>query len=189
MLKKMIVVAAVLGMASVASAAMLSLSSVTLAPGETGTITVSIAGGANTIFQTDLILFIGDGGATVGGALTAPPAPEFVGGNLGAAWAGKGAVNQYYNADLGAGPEKLIAGNIGLTASGTIVDGELFTFQVKANEAGVFPVTFYADGTYLNGGTAPIELASAPGMITVTPEPAALALLGLGGLFIRRRRA
>jgi hypothetical protein len=181
-MRKIILAAvAVLAAANFASAAVLIAEPLVLNVGETGTLSIAITGG-ETISGAQTFVLIGNP-AAIGGTDTAPPAPQFVGGDLGSMWAGKNAPNQYDNSI-----DPLIASNVANPPAGTtaVANGQLFVFQVKANEMGTWPVTISLDNTIILGATA---VTAIDGLITVVPEPAAIALLGLGGLFLRRRHA
>lgn len=84
----------------------------------------------------------------------------------------------------------------GLTDSGkeqNIDDNEgvvRFAVIIEAGTVGAFPMNFDTLVTsFADADGAPIPVALANGLITITPEPASLGLLALGGLLgLRRRR-
>jgi hypothetical protein len=186
-MKKLLVLALVLGVASMASAAIVLQASNTLvSPGEVVTMTVVTTAGENVKGMT--IGLISEGGA--GG--TATPGSvnvKFV----------NGADAGYDGATLGLGGT---AGDIGYVngavdlpnwATGTLytysyqvsaaaAPGSMinFTFPDTSGDPYYFPTAITTDQDAVLG----IEGTS----LEVIPEPITIGLLALGGLFIRRRK-
>ncbi|NLF30339.1 MAG: PEP-CTERM sorting domain-containing protein [Planctomycetes bacterium] len=84
----------------------------------------------------------------------------------------------------------LNAGSIVLRPQGYAVQvGDVFDLWQQTNAAAVMNV---GDGSNISiegsALTLDTSLWASDGIVTVVPEPAGLALIGLGGLFIRRRR-
>jgi len=91
-----------------------------------------------------------------------------------------------------------IAGTAPVDVSLYVAAGQvLFSFDITAGAAGTtITVADYAGTNPYSPPPTPVatkwnavETTLAPLEITVVPEPMTMALLGLGGLFIRRRRA
>ena len=161
-MKKVLILMLVFGMASAANAIVYSLSGATLT--ETGTISVDVTGATADVYLALVIQSPGVVSPT-GGAdmLVGPAAPTLSG------WV--------------------------MDAPVSADDGEIWMF-------GTAPAELYVDGSWLTAGWSgatslvDIILYSTPDGQTYNeqaratvgvPEPMTIALLGLGGLFLRRR--
>jgi hypothetical protein len=190
--------------ASLASAATLSIAPIApVAPGGLIAVNVNISGGEQ-IAGAQTLLIIGDGGPKIGGTQDEATSPHIVqgvapidngaddstvigAGMIFAAVANGG--DQYFQLDVGSGPNPLAAGNGTTTASGTIpANGLLMRFMVDTSTAapGDYALELNLDNTTVIGAS---EVTVQGATLTIIPEPAS-ALLLIGALpFLRRRSA
>ena len=168
-MKKLVVLMLVVGMASLASAAF-TVSDQSVLVG--GTVAIGIE---NDIADADLSnFFVGLVGANASWDMTeniySPPVP----GSLATYQS-----NMYYGDALGTGELLWYS-----TLSGPVVDkygvGTLADFGLSADAVGTVDINLY-DGNLSLLDTATVT-------ITDIPEPITMALLGLGGLFLRRKK-
>jgi hypothetical protein len=164
-MKKLLVLLMVLGLVSSANAALsLSLSATTVAVGADVTLSVISDNGdgwlGDLVLSEDLVNWTAPIAAAYDGAVTILPAA----GNLAAL-----SMSQPNVAQISAG---------GLSPAP--VAGTQFTVAIKGVQPGTIFIDLQDDSTFA-------EIAG-PLTLTVTPEPITVALLGLGGLFLRRRK-
>jgi hypothetical protein len=165
-MKKLLVLFIVLGLAASAQAALtLSLSATTVAVN--GEVTFSVISDDTTNWIGDAIL------SENVGAWSDPIAASYVGNWAWTVHAGDGAQAPYTQV----GVARLAAG--GTTVLPTA--GTQFSVNIKGVQAGTIYVDLQDDSTFA-------EMANGPLTLVVTPEPITMALLGLGGLFLRRRK-
>ncbi|MBN1765957.1 MAG: PEP-CTERM sorting domain-containing protein [Sedimentisphaerales bacterium] len=168
-MKKLLAILLVLGMASMASAALsLSSSSVDILAG--GTATVYVVSDAADVWEG----YIGGSSAVDGGGATAftvtalaPAGPD------GYATADPYGYAGYYAVGaLDFNPEDTI----------TVTSGN--QFQIDASDADLTSGSSYDINVYADDWATVIDTVT----INIIPEPMTLSLLGLGGLLLRRRR-
>ena len=163
-MRKSLVLILVLGMATAASAVEVQVNGQTgevLVPGDTfATVTVVSEDAGSWLGY----LIVDEGGA---GALSQAEALAAA-GDLGATAA-------YTEAGWGGGYELLVAAS----PDGTIAEGTQFTAQYHYSD--------YVTGTTISLYIDP-EYAVPAASASIIPEPMAVVLLGLGGLFLRRRK-
>lgn len=158
-MKKLLVLALVMGVASLASAG------VELVPGleytvDTGTQTVTLTG-------TDVISFVMNFTVDSGVLSNGSTAAAFTTVNYDGMWA--------YGAWLGVS-----------AANTTAVSGDIFSIQYDAGATAITLVdSVYTGNAGINFGAGDVALN---GMVIEIPEPATMALLSLGGLFLARRK-
>ncbi len=159
-MKKLLVLVLVLGMSSMANAALTDiLSDIELQLSGTTVTIVGLDAGAESSWS--------DGGvytSVSNGTVSAPLTSNQNAGDLRAIqqWTG------YNGVDI----------RIGQGTGPALQTGEWFTFQYSGNVGDVFDIYDYTQG----GSTTPV------GTLTLLPEPMTIVLLGLGGLFLRRRK-
>jgi hypothetical protein len=155
---------------------------------------IILSGVGAPVTGADVLLIVGDGGATLGGDDLPATSPKIIGNTIlppGGIFATNNAGDNPFN-DFGNGPETQLGGNFTVTATGTVnaPDGSLLA-RFRIDTTGVpadgssFELTLLGDSTFLNG--EPVTIA--PTSITIIPERAS-ALLLIGALpFLRRRSA
>lgn len=178
-MKKLLVLLTVLAMAGTASAAMTIVAPASVVGGETFSIGINVAGGESALI-TDILAVAGNaaGVDATGVALASDK------------------VTPYFE-DLSADVDfQAFMGDLGITGTkgiyyyefvdvavppATLTDGSLIAnIMVTAGANGSDIVIALADGA--NG------VLRSQAVVQVIPEPMTIALLGLGGLFLRRRK-
>jgi len=167
MMRKLLVLILVLGMASAANAVLISVN------GQTGDAiqidetaipaTIAVVGEDTSSWLGYIIVAEGGAGA-LGNAQVLAAA-----GDLGSA-------NPYTEAGWGAGYELTIAAS----PTGAISVGDLVKFDYTAALGDTATIALYVDPEY--------GIPAAAVAVEVVPEPMTIVLLGLGGLFLRRRK-
>jgi hypothetical protein len=172
-MKKLLVLALVLSMASLASAALtLSISGPdSLMVGTQGTYTISYTGGTILASDVDITADIGTIGGGVIITTNRDEALDLVRVNPLSGYYQIAITNDLVGTDLGSPTASFV-----FTAPGTTG-----TAHLALSDNGQIDLDWVVLGNAVMGGKSVT--------ITPTPEPMTLALLGLGGLFIRRRSA
>ncbi len=186
MMKKLVVLMLVVGMASLASAGF-TMSSVTVNAGETAVLNLGadLIDAVNPLGenQRNFTVMLGqpdvDAGLSLGGTATAGAAGVFTPGSALAVFVIPNPMNGWAENGVMDRGENVTSSDGTTTLFGV---GSIFTFEVDV-AAGT------AAGTYDVGALAQgAGIATILGTITVVPEPMTMALLGLGGLFLRRKK-
>jgi len=174
MMKKLLIFMLVLGMATMANASItLSISGPSeLINGNTGSYTVSWTG-PNSLVSVDLDILTSDANGSIGNVVIVAAPRDTVLDYIGAALTGPD------------GNELMIVNDLNATP----LSSNLFTFDVKAHK-GTGSTTLsivewvFQDAAWnvITGNTLNTKT------VTFIPEPMTVALLGLGGLFLRRRK-
>jgi hypothetical protein len=163
-MKKLLVLLMVSGLAASAQAALsLSLNKTTIAVGETAV--ASVVSNDASSWTNDFVL------SEDTYNWTAPVA---------AAYDGSWTITSHAG-DLGFTEATTYPAVIKLSAGGTTTppsSGTQFSINIKGVQAGTIYIDLQDDSTWA-------EMANGPLTLTVTPEPMTMALLGLGGLFLR----
>ncbi len=180
-MKRLLIFMLVLGMASAANAAIVSFSAEPYTPG--GTITITMHSDEQVVGA--VLAVITDNG--FGGTANAP-------GSWNALFTIADGGYSGLDIGLGAGDLVLATGTVNIPNYAT---GTLFTYTYTVPLGATGPITFtvldYPDMgyasyiNYMSGGTALTENLAGTSF-TSMPEPATIALLGLGGLLLRRRK-
>jgi hypothetical protein len=161
MMKKLLVTLMVLGLISTANAAL----SINIGDTPVGEV---YPGDVISVVSDDTSSWLGYIIAVDGGAVS------LADGAMLAAAGDLGAISEYSEAGWGAGYELVVAAS----PTGTpVAAGAQFTMSVVGGNQGDL-IDLYVDPDYEN----------VVARVTVVPEPVTLMLLGLGGLFLRRRR-
>jgi len=178
-MKKLLILVMVLAMASLANATIVSITGPsTIALGGTAAYTVSQSGTpAIGSADIDAVADLATKGTLSAGAIVAT---------------GRDTTTDYIGAPFGTNSNGYEFSAANLT-SGVALGTNLFTFTLTATGTlgqiialSMVENSFY-DATFVQIPTGSVGLQ---GMnVTITPEPMTIALLGLGGLFLRRRMA
>jgi hypothetical protein len=165
MMKKLLVLSLVLAMASLASAAFELVGPTQVAPGENVTVTFVGEAGATDIYY--IIVWEGDPGT-----LSAPIFDETNPGNNSSA-------GEYQEGGWGVGYEITISDTVD---TANILAGDWLDLTFHCDGPGQVTIGAYKTdgGNYTEVATLVID--------QVIPEPATLALLGLGALVLRRKK-
>lgn len=186
-MKKIIAVVAVLAMASMAHGVALSVGATApVAPGATLEIPILISGGETNIQGITMNVAIPAGGilgynpkaGILAGSSNTPDAPFIFNNATGEpATAGTPVATAVYSD---------FSMNFGAFATANGVAG-----VVSVTTAGLAPGTYdvMLESMFGKATVGGAEVSATAGAFTVVPEPAAALLLGLGGLFLRRRHA
>jgi hypothetical protein len=167
MMKKLLVLTLVLGLASAANAVLIDVDGqrgATAEVPETGIATITVVSEDAAAYLGYIILEAGGGGVL--------SAPEVLpgAGDLGSA------VAYVDEPEWGLGFELTIAAS----PSGAIAAGDQVTLTYTGQLGDTAQISLFVDPEY---GTPAASVG-----VTVVPEPMTVLLLGLGGLFLRRRK-
>jgi hypothetical protein len=183
MMKKLLVVVLVLGMASVASADLIFTlngdpqpAEITIRPSDLITLDLHLATGEN-ILQYQLMYELSNEQA------------EFLIDGTVFPWASlaAGKINAYDDTDNYISWVEIAASNLFSAVAGPLdlMDG-LVIHCLDTTD--VILTVYVSENTVINGETIPIDTVMHTLVIHQIPEPMTVALLGLGGLFLLRRR-
>lgn len=155
---------------SICRAGVLSVPAVT-AFADSGSVTVTIMGsGGDPVDATSLLLLLGTGGPTLGGA-DQPGAPIITAGDIAVpgAFAENNMGNQFFQ-DLGFGTERWIGGNYLVASQGPVsLNGPIATFTISTIGAspGVYALILHPEDTSLGIAGKPIVPTLVNGSITI----------------------
>ena len=163
-MKKMLVLALVLAVAGLANAGLtLTASKSTLALNEVATFTLSSDVGGKGFLLYAIVREGGKGAVTAPVVSTGDPALN--------------AVKAYTEAGFGTGYEVTLANGV----VNKVVAGNFMTFTFSSAIQGTANVAVYDDALGYNAPAASVAM-------TIVPEPMTMVLLGLGGLFLRKKK-
>ena len=191
-MKKLLALVLILVMASSASAVLTSYQGyyfemVIDAPAVIGigdTVSVEILAGDSVVSEMLSTVLNVDAGATVS-ALTVSIPGDWSWLNSGNGTASDG--GDGYNVSLdGTVPEAIAAGDSIYSFSFTTLEAGTVTIDAVSGSWSTFAAAVGIDDAWYSSGA---QYGLPYAQITVVPEPMTIALLGLGGLFLRRRRS
>jgi hypothetical protein len=180
MIKRLLILGLVLALPAMASAVSVSLQS-----GGQGTLVLGVDVTVGQVIQVDLI---SDTATTGISSIDFVPAGETI--NAAGVW------NAAYFAAAPISTEGLLSGGSILNARGLAATGKngpagsvLYSFNVTVDGVGtVSPVMGTGDFFFDSAGAFTFGSAVTQNALNIVPEPATIALLGLGGLLLRRRK-
>lgn len=153
--------------------------------GQTVTLNFNVAAGAaNTVFQVTSSQFAAAYPTAMGRASAAISVTDTLGNGATLSADGAAAYTAYYNA-FGSTFASLLGGSVNAGAFSTATASAEFPGGGMFAPVGGSVADIGAEWTF---AVSAFDIASGTSVFTVVPAPASLALLGLGGLAMRRRR-